>query len=143
MVDDLQARQGKRESVATTHAPLVDLGELACFASTLCSSPDTLYRTLVEQIPVVAYIEYPDSGGLPHYLSPKIESLLGYPLEVWQEHPGLWIECIHPEDRPAWELEIERTNETGERFDLEYRMIAARRYPAQRRSGDVLGQGAR
>jgi PAS domain S-box-containing protein len=36
------------------------------------------YRTLVEQIPVVAYIDRADGTDAPLYTSPQIEGLLGY-----------------------------------------------------------------
>jgi PAS domain S-box-containing protein len=36
------------------------------------------YRTLVEQIPVVAYIDRADGSDTPLYTSPQIEGLLGY-----------------------------------------------------------------
>jgi PAS domain-containing protein len=50
--------------------------------------------------------------------------MLGYPLESWLE-PGLWAAHLHPEDRD-WAIEqpvlLARTKD---RFELEYRMIAA------------------
>src|SRR5690606_34378336 len=66
-------------------------------------SPEMLYRTLVEQIPVVTFIELMDGGGVPHFLSPQIETLLGHPPGYWQERPSRWIEAIHPDDLPAWQ----------------------------------------
>lgn len=86
---------------------------------------ETRYRTLVEQIPVVTYIEHPNAGGVPHFLSPQIEEMLGYSMEQWRDEPGLWVTAIHPDDRAFWQEAIERTDETGEPFDLEYRMVAA------------------
>ena len=83
------------------------------------------YRTLVEQIPVVTYIEYPNTGGIPHFLSPQMEAVLGYSMEQWRDEPELWVTAIHPDDRAFWQEAIERTDETGEPFHLEYRMVAA------------------
>ena len=83
------------------------------------------YRTLVEQIPVVTYIENPDTDGIPHFLSPQIEAVLGYSMEQWRDEPGLWATAIHPDDRAVWQEAIEHTDETGQPFHLEYRMVAA------------------
>jgi diguanylate cyclase (GGDEF)-like protein/PAS domain S-box-containing protein len=102
----------------------VDISEQKHAQQTL-HEVEARYRTLVEQIPVVTYIEYPNTGGAPHFLSPQMESMLGYSMEQWRDEPGLWISAIHPDDRAFWQEEIERTDETGEPFNLEYRMIAA------------------
>ena len=82
------------------------------------------YRTLVEQIPVVAYIDRADGSDTPLYTSPQIEGLLGY---TQKEGSGvrLWRECLHPEDRErvlAADERFERADE--KRFGAEYRLIA-------------------
>ena len=82
------------------------------------------YRTLVEQIPVVTYIDRADGSDTPLYTSPQIEGLLGYALE---EGSGvrLWRERLHPEDRErvlAADERFERADE--ERFGAEYRLLA-------------------
>ena len=82
------------------------------------------YRTLVEQIPVVAYIDRADGSDTPLYTSPQIEGLLGYAPE---EGSGgrLWRERLHPDDRErvlAADERFERADE--ERFGAEYRLIA-------------------
>lgn len=83
------------------------------------------YRTLVEQISVVTFIEPHGGHGIPNYVSPQIETLLGYSQEYWLEHPDIGVRSIHPDDYARWKAEIERTDRTGEPFELEYRMIAA------------------
>jgi diguanylate cyclase (GGDEF)-like protein/PAS domain S-box-containing protein len=82
------------------------------------------YRTLVEQIPVVAYIDRADGSDTPLYTSPQIEGLIGYNPE---EGSGvrLWRERLHPEDRErvlAADERFERADE--ERFGAEYRLLA-------------------
>ncbi|HVU79474.1 MAG TPA: PAS domain S-box protein [Gaiellaceae bacterium] len=82
------------------------------------------YRTLVEQLPLATYI---NALGLPvrtEYMSPQIESMLGYPVSRWLES-DFYDEILHPEDRDRVMAEIERTHRTGENFKLEYRLIAA------------------
>ncbi len=81
------------------------------------------YRTLVEQIPVVTYINPPDASGPSLYISPQLEAMVGYSWAEGRENPGLWDRIIHPEDRERVFAEEERTNATGEPFKVEYRMI--------------------
>jgi PAS domain S-box-containing protein len=82
------------------------------------------YRTLVEQIPLATYI---NSVGLPvqtTYMSPQIESMLGFPVSTWLGSDFL-ASRVHPDDRDRVFAEVERTHTTGEDFRLEYRLIAA------------------
>ena len=82
------------------------------------------YRTLVEQIPLATYI---NETGFPirtQYMSPQIESMLGYPVEAWYE-PDFFPTIIHPDDKERIFTEVERTHRSGEDFSGEYRLIGA------------------
>ena len=82
------------------------------------------YRTLVEQIPVVTYIDRADGSDEPLYTSPQIEELLGYTPEEWLEG-RLWPERLHPEDRDRVLAADDRFESGGdESFSEEYRLIA-------------------
>jgi PAS domain S-box-containing protein len=35
------------------------------------------------------------------YVSPTVESLLGYPVEQWLSTPNFWLKVVHPDDRDA------------------------------------------
>jgi PAS domain S-box-containing protein len=89
---------------------------------------ETRFRTLVEQIPAVTYIQEPIESDNPKtitYMSPQYETMLGYPAEsevIDEEH---WLRTLHPEDRERVLAEEFRTDETGEPFKIEYRVIAA------------------
>lgn len=82
------------------------------------------YRTLVEQMPVVTFLAALDGGVNELYVSPQIESLLGFSQKEWLENPVLWYTQLHPEDRERWHLEFARTCSAGERFHSEYRFLA-------------------
>jgi diguanylate cyclase (GGDEF)-like protein/PAS domain S-box-containing protein len=90
----------------------------------LVTEAEARYRALVEQIPVVAYIDAVDRSSSTIYISPRIEALLGNPAEAWTADPGLWETLLHPEDRARVLDEHHRTNATGEPFRAEYRMTA-------------------
>ena len=57
------------------------------------------------------------------YLSPQIETVLGYPLSDWEER-GFWMQVTHPDDRDEVMAESTRASATGEPYRQEYRMIA-------------------
>jgi len=82
------------------------------------------YRTLVEQLPLATYI---NEIGMPirtRYISPQIESMIGFPAEDWLRD-GFFLQRVHPDDRDRVCEAIERTHETGEDFRMEYRLISA------------------
>jgi diguanylate cyclase (GGDEF)-like protein/PAS domain S-box-containing protein len=86
------------------------------------------YRTLVEKIPPIIYIQTPRKGEIAAYdttyISPRVEEVLGYPPQRFTEEPGFWDDLIHPEDLGAVREEDERTDRTCEPFFMEYRVIA-------------------
>jgi PAS domain S-box-containing protein len=88
---------------------------------------ETRYRTLVEQTPAITYVQEPLESSNPKavtYVSPQYETILGYPPEskiIDEEH---WNRIVHPEDRERVLAEEARTDQTGEPFNVEYRVIA-------------------
>ena len=84
------------------------------------------YRTLVEQLPAAIYVQDAGEGedpGTITYMSPQIEVQSGYPPQAFLEDPDLYTEIIHPEDRGRVLDEDRRTEETGEPFRMEYRIL--------------------
>ena len=57
------------------------------------------YRTLIEQIPAVTFLASLSEGENEIYVSPQIESLLGFTQEEWVSDPVLWYRQTHPDDR--------------------------------------------
>jgi diguanylate cyclase (GGDEF)-like protein/PAS domain S-box-containing protein len=82
------------------------------------------YRTLVEQIPAVTYIDPVDDPDTSLYTSPHIEQMLGYTPQEWQTEK-LWPKRLHPDDRERV-LAADQRFETGggEPFREEYRLLA-------------------
>jgi diguanylate cyclase (GGDEF)-like protein/PAS domain S-box-containing protein len=83
------------------------------------------YRTLIERIPVITYLQEPEEPNRTVYLSPQHEQILGYPREHSLEDPDHWMRTMHPEDRERVLKDDRRTNETGEPFRTEYRQFAS------------------
>jgi diguanylate cyclase (GGDEF)-like protein/PAS domain S-box-containing protein len=81
------------------------------------------YRSIVEHIPAVTYIDALNEQAAAVYVSPQIERLLGYSQQEWLADADLWPKILHPDDRARALAENARHNETGEPFVLEYRMF--------------------
>jgi len=84
---------------------------------------ETLYRSLIEQLPAITYIE-DDETGDQIYTSPQIHSFLGYGSDEW----GLeeqWFTKIHPDDRDRVAAIDDEATETGTPYRAEYRIYRA------------------
>jgi PAS domain S-box-containing protein len=79
------------------------------------------YRSVVEQVPAVFYTEYLDDRAI--FVSSKIETVLGYTPEEWMSEPGFWRRSVHPDDLERVQAEDERTDQSGEAFQIDYRVI--------------------
>ncbi len=82
------------------------------------------YRTLVEQIPAVTFMAALDGGVSELYVSPQIETLLGFSQKEWLENPVLWHARLHPDDRERWNVEFAPTCGLGQPFRSDYRFVA-------------------
>ena len=84
------------------------------------------YRTMVEALPAVTYIDEPiegeDLNATMPFVSPQIEAILGYPVERFLEDGRFWFSVMHPEDyerlRDAGDLSVSNVSESTQ----EYRM---------------------
>ena len=84
----------------------------------------TKYQSLVERIPAILYIAALDEASTTTYISPQIETVLGFAPAEYQGDPDLWRKQLHPEDRDKVIAEVTRCRETGETFIREYRMLS-------------------
>ncbi|MBU4232151.1 MAG: PAS domain S-box protein, partial [Proteobacteria bacterium] len=82
------------------------------------------YRTLVEQIPAITYTISLAAGVDFLYVSPQVETLLGFSPEAWRADAENWERQIHPDDRERLLAEITHSLETGAPFSTEYRLLA-------------------
>lgn len=82
------------------------------------------YRTLVELLPAITFMAGFDAGLSELYVSPQIESILGYSQQEWVENPVLWYERLHPDDRESWEKEFAQTLALGKPLSSAYRFLA-------------------
>ncbi|MBN8579619.1 MAG: PAS domain S-box protein [Anaerolineae bacterium] len=99
-------------------------------ALTRARNSDEQYRSLLENIPVITYINDLSGSALTIYVSPQVEGLVGYSQRELMEDPLMWTKLIPSEDLPSVTAEVLRTTETGEPFNMDYRLIA--------KSGDTI-----
>ncbi len=82
------------------------------------------YRSIVEHIPAMTYIESVVEFGPTIYISPNVEQMLGYSQREWLADPEMWSKILHPDDKARAMAEVGRHKETCEPFALEYRMFS-------------------
>ena len=82
------------------------------------------YRTLVEGMPAVVYIADFGEDGPWRYISPQLETVLGFSRDEWMSGAKVWREHIVPEDRQR-ALDAELSLLRGERMRCEYRIIGS------------------
>jgi PAS domain S-box-containing protein len=81
------------------------------------------YRLLVEQLPLITYINVPGESGRWVYLSPQLEEILGYEPSDWTSDLRNFVDAIHPDDRERVTAERAASGTKG-RIGLEYRLMA-------------------
>ena len=84
----------------------------------------TRYRALVEQIPAVVFMAFLDQGLSEAYVSPHVETILGFTQEEWLNDPVQWYSSIHPDDRSRWSIEMAQLIISGQPLRSVYRVIA-------------------
>jgi PAS domain S-box-containing protein len=109
------ARTPASEAGVQEHA---DLAELAAGGAL----GEGRYRRMVEQLPLVTYIDRLDGRSSNLYTSPQVEALLGTKPEEWQRDPDLFVKLLHPDDRERVLAEI--AAHTGPAWRSEYRLLA-------------------
>ena len=82
------------------------------------------YQALVEALPLVTWLYEPGDRSSTFYLSPLIETMLGYSPAEWSAEPDLFVRLLHPEDRERVLGEIESSRESETPLRSEYRLLA-------------------
>jgi PAS domain S-box-containing protein len=91
-------------------------------AETALREAELRYRTLVEQTSVVIYRDAPEPGAPAEYVSPQIETLLGYTAAEFTSHSLFWQTLLHPDDRARVLDAVERNISQQDRAVTEYRL---------------------
>ena len=93
-------------------------------AANKLAQAEARYKALVEQIPAISFLAPLDGTTSELYVSPQIETMLGFTAEEWLGNPILWFSQLHPDDQGRWQERFARTINEGEHFKDDYRFIA-------------------
>ena len=85
---------------------------------------ESRYKVLVERLPVIVYVSLAHHINYTTYVSPQIQTILGYTPEEWLEDPQFWQTRLHPDDREIVIHTVEESGRTGAPASMEYRMLA-------------------
>ncbi len=81
------------------------------------------YKTLLENIPTITYINSTDENAHTEYVSPQVEKLLGYSRDMFIKDTLFWKKILHSDDlERVMNANLEGTR-TGEPFNMEYRLV--------------------
>ncbi len=82
------------------------------------------YRTLLEQLPGVILLRSAEEKPITLYISPQVETLLGYTPEEWLADPHRWEQSIHPLDREYVLQQTRTAIQERKPLHLEYRLTS-------------------
>ena len=85
---------------------------------------EAAYRRLVERLPAIVYRAEVGEVGAWAYVSPQIESILGFSPEEWCADPTLWERRLHPEDRERAIADEHAAAQGAIVGSTDYRMLA-------------------
>ena len=81
------------------------------------------HRSLLEGMPVVAWLRETGEPNETTYVGPAIAELTGYSASEWREQPGLHEKLLHPDDRDRVLPELEHAL-GGAPISIDYRLLA-------------------
>ena len=89
---------------------------------TAIAQSEARYRRLVENSPDIVYTFSTNRGGID--FAGQVDKIFGYSADFLREHPLLWSESIHPDDRALVGAAIEDFRQ-GKSYKIEYRVKIA------------------
>lgn len=81
------------------------------------------YRAMLEQIPAIIYTDSVGEFNQTLYINPHVKLVTGYTPEEWISDRDLWYKIILPQDQERIWAENVRTEETGDPYKVEYRIL--------------------
>src|SRR3954469_15244645 len=82
----------------------------------LMSSSEALYKTLVEQMPAVVYVDTCERNPRTLYLGPSAREMFAAPETGFVDAALLWIDGVHPDARERIEETWDDADATDARF---------------------------
>lgn len=106
----------------TTHVVLVikDISHLKIIERELKES-EYRFQSLLDSLDDVVWSAHGINKNF-HYINKSVEKLYGYSIEHFNQNKQLWLDVVHPEDKPRIEAKSNDLFKTHN-FDEEYRII--------------------
>lgn len=123
VTDDRTPAAHPEDVLARLKGPIVE-GDERAGAIRALEEAERRYRHLVETIPAVVWLDRIDEESSNIYMSPQVETMLGYPVSAWEQDPTFWTKIVHPDDLPGV-IEQIGTLTPPRRYSLEFRVLAA------------------
>jgi PAS domain S-box-containing protein len=130
------SKDGRRFDISLTVSPVYDdSGQIVATAAIVRditaikeserarAAGEARYRALVEQVPAIIYTESRFLTEPMTYVSPYVETFLGFPPQDFLADPELWMQRIHPDDRERVGAAAERMHAISAPFAEDYRML--------------------
>jgi PAS domain S-box-containing protein len=121
---------GEEVVVSMSLAPVADDHGIVAACAVLSDSAERLheaeskYRALAEALPLVTFISAPHDRNSIVYVSPQVETLLGYSPADLQDDPQLYAKLLHPDDRDEVLAGAKRQATGAAPRKAEYRLLA-------------------
>ena len=88
---------------------------------------ESRFRRVVERLPAIVYLESVDGPegdpGALLYVSPQVQTILGFTAEEWVEEPTSWERQFHPDDRERVRKIYRSVADGSAKFAADYRMF--------------------
>ncbi|HUT32845.1 MAG TPA: ATP-binding protein [Planctomycetota bacterium] len=81
------------------------------------------FRSLMDNLPCVAYIARPSWPPIIEYISGNVERLIGYTPADFYADPNVAFDLIHPEDRERFLETVRDAMNRAEPYHVEYRAV--------------------
>jgi PAS domain S-box-containing protein len=117
--------QSREEAVTYYRTAIIDIKQRRRFAEGLQQLHQD-YLALVNALEGIVWEGEQANGGWRFtFVSSQAERLLGFPAQRWMDEQGLWLERLHPQDKPAMLAARAQALASGANYLSEYRMVAA------------------
>ena len=86
---------------------------------TMQPATERQYQTLIEKIPAITYIHRIGATSTIVYVSPQVETFLGWTPDDYVSHPEHWLTLVHPDDQSRVRDAMSQAVATHEPFRAE------------------------